>query len=73
MNSPYRSWIESRPEFGAMAKEKQMIAKSLQTSLHHHLFVAALWRRVRNWLLALGLGQDGPAGQLPEEMAARRR
>jgi hypothetical protein len=56
-----------------MAKEKLMIAKPMQTPLHQHDFVAALWRRVRDWLLVLGLGQDGPAGQLPEEMAARRR
>ncbi|MFA5082915.1 MAG: hypothetical protein WC474_10245 [Hydrogenophilaceae bacterium] len=44
----------------------------MSKSLSQQGAFAALRRVLYKFLLALGLGQDGPAGQLPEDMITRQ-
>jgi hypothetical protein len=49
-----------------------MSAKSMSLPAPAHTgMIAALMSGLRAWLLAVGMGQDGPAGQLPEDIQAR--
>lgn len=50
-----------------------MIAKPMPVPVDHHGILTVLLRVLRNWLAAIGAGQDGPAGHLPEDLLARSR
>ncbi|MDD4879999.1 MAG: hypothetical protein PHR30_13750 [Gallionellaceae bacterium] len=49
-----------------------MTTKSMATPLARKPVFPILRRELYKFLLALGLGQDGPAGKLPEDLITRR-
>ncbi len=42
-------------------------------AIRHRGLLESFRRRLAAWLAALSAGQDGPAGQLSEDLAARHR